>query len=698
MTTGFRPQDSHRLLRGEGLYCDDIALPEALRAVFLRSDVAAGEISTLDTSAAEAMPGICAVHTGADVAHLGALPVNTVMPLDRAATFPVLAQGHVDAVGQPVAAVLATSRAAALDASDSIFLDVESTQPPEPARMAAQVWRAGDPEAALRNAAHRVDVSLTHARLAPMSLEPRAIAVRPEKDGGVTIWHSTQTPHRTRSHLAHILGMDADLIHVIAPDVGGAFGMKASLYPEEIYCVWAALTLGRSVRWSATRSEDFLSATHGRGLETQGSLALDGAGRFSALTAELRAPLGQWLPNSALIPAWNAARILPGPYMISSVNIETAAFTEHRAPTGIYRGAGRPEAAALIERLVDKAGRAVGLDPFEIRLRNLPDKATFPRRTATGQVLDSGDYTKALQLLRRASNYDGRVARINERRAAGELVGLGLGFFLEPSGEGYESARVTWHENGRVQIDSGSSAQGQARARSYAQIAAQTLQVALEDIDLRYGDTHTCPEGIGAVASRSTPIGGSAVLQACRALRAARDGGAPLPLREEVNFAPGGQAWGYGAYLVQIVIDPDTGAAKIEEAICVDDAGVVIDAQAVADQITGGFAQGAGEALMEALHYDADGQLLTASLMDYAVPRASDMPPLSLHGIETPSPMNPLGAKGVGEAGTIGAPAAILNAAIDALAHLGVTDLQMPLRSQTLWQAIQDAKNREART
>lgn len=222
--------------------------------------------------------------------------------------------------------------------------------------------------------------------------------------------------------------------------------------------------------------------------------------------------------------------------------------------------------------------------------------------------------------------------------------------------------------------------------------------MALEDIDLRYGDTNTCPEGIGAVASRSTPIGGSAVLQACRALRAARNGGAPLPLREEVNFAPGGQAWGYGAYLVQIVIDPDTGAAKIEEAICLDDAGVVIDAQAVADQITGGFAQGAGEALMEALHYDADGQLLTASLMDYAVPRASDMPPLSLHGIETPSPMNPLGAKGVGEAGTIGAPAAILNAAIDALAHLGVTDLQMPLRSQTLWQAIKDAKNREART
>src|SRR5690606_11813095 len=204
---------------------------------------------------------------------------------------------------------------------------------------------------------------------------------------------------------------------------------------------------------------------------------------------------GQWLPNSALIPAWNAARILPGPYEICAVNIEAAAFTEHRAPTGIYRGAGRPEAAALIERLVDKAGRAVGLDPFEIRLRNLPDKATFPRRTATGQVLDSGDYAKALQLLRRASDYDGRVARIHERRAAGELVGLGLGFFLEPSGEGYESARVTWHENGRLQIDSGSSTQGQARARSYAQIAAQTLQVALEDIDLRYGDTRTCPEG-----------------------------------------------------------------------------------------------------------------------------------------------------------------------------------------------------------
>ncbi len=698
MTTGFRPHTNHALLRGEGQYCDDIALPGALRVVFLRSDVAAGYITALDTADARGMPGVQAVHIGADVAHLGALPVNEVLPLDAQTPFAILARGQVDAVGQPVAAVLATSRAEAQDALEAIVLDIDAKAPPPPTRIAHRAWRAGDPDTALRNAAHCVEAHANHARLAPLSLEPRAIAVRPEPGGGVTVWHSTQTPHRTRTHLAQILGVSETLIHVIAPDVGGAFGMKASLYPEEVYCVWAALTIGQPVRWSATRSEDFLSATHGRGLTTRGTLALDSEGQFAALTADISAPLGGWLPNSALISAWNAARILPGPYLVGDVRIDTTALAEHRAPTGIYRGAGRPEAAALIERLVDKAARATGLDPFEIRLRNLPPKDALPRETATGQTLDSGDYAGALQLLRCASRYDARAASIAERRKAGELVGLGLAFFLEPSGEGWESARVTWSEDGRVRVNSGSSAQGQARARSYARIAAQALQIAPEDVDVRYGDTETCPEGIGAVASRSTAIGGSAVHEACQRLRTARSGGAALPLCEEVRFATTGQAWGYGAYLVQISVDPETGAPSIEAAICVDDAGTVIDAQAVADQITGGFAQGLGEALMEAVRYDDDGQLLTASLMDYAVPRADNVPTLSLHGIETPSPTNPLGAKGVGEAGAIGAPAAILNAVIDALAPMGVTDLQMPLTSQTLWQAIQPAETGKAAT
>lgn len=698
MTPGVRPYDNHALLRGAGQYCDDIALPGALRAVFLRSDVAAGAISGLDIREACNRTGVRAVHIGVDVAHLGALPINEVMPLEVAVPYAVLAQGHVTAVGQPIAAILAGSRTEALDALECIVLDVDAVDLPAPTPIAQREWRAGDPDGALQTAAHIVEATNQHARLAPCAMEPRSIAVRPEAGGGVTIWHSTQTPHRTRSHLAQMLGIDAGLIRVIAPDVGGAFGMKASLYPEEVYCVWAAMQLGVPVRWAASRSEEFLSATHGRGISAKGTLAIDAMGRFTAMTASVTAPVGGWLPNSGLIPAWNAARILPGPYVIDDVNITAAVQIEHRAPTGIYRGAGRPEAAALTERLVDRAARITGLDPFEIRLRNLPAKDAFPRQTATGQILDSGDYSAALHLLRTASRYDARVADITQRRQTGELVGLELAVFLEPSGEGWESARVTWGADDRVHIDSGTSAQGQARARSYVAIAAQALQIAPESVDVHYGDTETCPEGIGAVASRSTAIGGSAVLEACQRLRAARDAGAGLPLSEEVRFSTQGQAWGYGAYLVQMSIDADTGAPRIEAAICVDDAGRITDAQAVADQITGGFAQGMGEALMEAIRYDADGQLLTASFMDYALPRADDMPPISLHEMQTPSPTNPLGAKGVGEAGTIGAPAAILNAAIDALASLGITDVQMPLTSQTLWQAMSDAKTRKAAT
>ncbi|MEI4262249.1 xanthine dehydrogenase family protein molybdopterin-binding subunit [Roseovarius sp. D0-M9] len=691
-----RDQTPDALLRGAGRYCDDIALPGAFHVVFLRSDEASGAITALEASEAAGMPGVRAVHTGADVAGVAALPVNAVMPLARVPSFAVLAKDRVDAVGQPVAAILARTRAEGMDAAEAILLEIEAdpdaTGDPAQGPIAEQHWSAGDAAGAMARAAHRIEAEVIHARCAPLSLEPRGIAVRPEADGGLTIWHSTQTPHRTRSHLAEMLGIDAGLLRVIAPDVGGAFGMKASLYPEEVYCVWAAHSLRVPVRWRATRSEDFLSATHGRGIAMRGTLGIDADGRFRALSAEIDAPLGHWLPNSALIPGWNAARILPCGYDVPAVDITSTATCARRAATGIYRGAGRPEAAALMERLVDKAARKLGLDPFDIRLRNLPDADQFPRGTATGQTLDSGDYAGALRRLRQLSGYDALAAEVQRRRAGGDLVGLGVAFFLEPSGEGWESARVTWHEDGRVEIASGSSAQGQARARSYSAIAAEALGVPPGDIDVRYGDSGTCPEGIGALASRSTAIGGSAVLECCRALRAARDAGDALPLVHETRFETRGQAWGYGAYLVQLSIDAETGAPQIEAAFCVDDAGRVVDAQSASDQIVGGFAQGVGAALMEAVRYDASGQLLTASLMDYAVPRAGDMPPLTLAELATPSGMNPLGAKGVGEAGTIGAPAAILNAAIDALSPLGVQDLQMPLTSQTLWHAMQAAK------
>lgn len=681
------------LVAGMGRYTDDIQLRDPLYVSFLRSQVSCGEILNIETDEALAADGVAAVHRGADVTHLGLLAVNPLIPISVHAGFPVLAQGQVQAVGQPVAAVLANSVARAQDAAELIFADIEDQPIAEPQTVAEQSWSAGDCVAAMGQADHIVDCTIRHARLAPSPLEPRAIAVAYHTDSDtVTVWHSTQTPHRTRSALADILGVDAGRIRVIAPDVGGAFGMKASLYPEEVFTVWAAFHHKRDVKWTASRSEEFLSATQGRGLTSKGRLGLSSDGVFLALQAEVEAPLGRWLPNSSLTTAWNAARILPSGYDIANLDISTRAVAHNLAPTGIYRGAGRPEANCLIERLVDKAAVVTGLDRLEIRRRNLVASTDLPHRTGTGNLLDSGDYARALALLEEKAGYAAALKDRHVRRSNGELVGLGVGFYLEPSGSGWETARVTVNADGSVLVASGSSSQGHGRETAFAQIAADVLGVAMEQVTVRCGDTETCPEGIGALASRSTAIGGSAVLLACEEIKARQDQGEPAPMSADIRYENKGEAWGYGAYMIVLSVDRETGVPTIEQAVAVDDTGRIINPVLVAGQVQGGFAQGLGEAMMEQVIYDDDGQLLTGSFMDYALPRASDMPHLAQHTFETPSPMNALGAKGVGEAGTIGAPAAILNAAIDALRPLGVEDLQMPMTSHSLWHAIQTAE------
>ncbi len=678
------------LLRGGGHFTDDTRLTGPLHLSFVRSMVAGGRILQVDLQDAKAAPGVIAVHGARDVEHLGALSVNPAIPLLAPLPFPVLSGDEIRAVGQPLAAVLAETPMAALDAAELIHAEIEEADPGT-ATVAQKRWQSGDAPAVMAAAAHVVDCTVAHPRLAPSPMEPRAIAVayHPDRDA-VTVWHSTQTPHRTRSELAAILNVAASRIRVIAPHVGGAFGMKASLYPEDVFAVWAAFHHKRDVKWTATRSEDFLSATHGRGLTSRGWLALDGNGRFLALTAEIEAPVGPWLPNSGLIPAWNAGRILPSGYRIATLDITTQAVTGRFGPTGIYRGAGRPEANCLIERLIDKAARKLNIDPVEIRRRNLLRTADLPCSTACGDTLDSGDYHRALEMLCTRAGYDALIADRDRRRADGALTGLGLAFYLEPSGSGWETARVTLNADGAVTVASGSSSQGHARETSYAQIAADTLGVAITAVDVRLADTARVPAGIGALASRSTAIGGSAVLIACRQVAARRAAGETLPITAETRYENDGQAWGYGACLAGLSVCPDTGTPTIEHITCVDDTGTIVNPKLVEGQIIGGLAQGLGEALMERVVHDQDGQLLTGSFMDYAMPRSTDMPPLSLHKFETPSPMNALGAKGVGEAGTIVAPAAVLNAAIDALSPLGVTDLTMPLTGHTLWQAMRD--------
>lgn len=679
------------LLRGAGQFTGDIALPDALVLHILRSPVAASRLSIGDLSGARAMPGIAAIHTGADVAELGRLPINPVLPLDRMPDFPVLAHDRIDAVGQPVAAILADTADQALDAADLIPLDHEDSPAAEARPLAERRWRAGDPDAAFAAACHVVSVQITHPVLAPSPLEPRSIAVRyaPGTES-VTIWHSTQTPHRTRSALAEILDLSPDRLRVIAPDVGGAFGMKGSIYPEEVLAVWAAFRHQRNVTWCATRSEEFLSATHGRGLTSRGELAVSDTGRFLGLKAEIEAPLGHWVPNSGLIPAWNAARVLPCAYDIADLDVVTTARLTAQPPRGIYRGAGRPEANALMERLVDEAARVTGIDPLELRRRNLLARDRLPHRTGTGNLLDSGDYPAAVQDLLDSGTANEMRAWRDARRADGDLAGVGVAFYVEPSGEGWESARVTLHED-RAAIDSGSSAQGQWRRTAFAQIAADALDLPVSAITVRYGDTGTCPEGIGALASRSTAIGGSAVQEACAKALALRAKGAPYPITVDTRYEAEGQAWGFGLCLAALTVDRDTGRITPHRISVLDDTGTVINPALVRGQIFGGLAQGLGEALLEEVHFDADGQLLTGSFMDYAMPRATDLPPIDLQSRQSASPMNLLGAKGVGEAGTIAAPAALLNAAIDALRPVGVTDLTMPLTPCKVWQAMQTA-------
>jgi carbon-monoxide dehydrogenase large subunit len=677
------------LLTGRGRYTADIALTDPLHIAFLRSPVAAGRITGIDTEDALAAPGVAAVLTGADLPPTLPPDMQPVLDIEEVLPFPLLAREHVTAVGEPVAAVLADSPARAADAVDLIVLDIEDGAVPEPRRIAHRVWRTGNATRAFAEAAHVVEVETRHPRVAPSPMEPRGIAVRYDPaTEGVTIYQSTQTPHRTKSDLARILQLDPDRVRVIAPDVGGGFGMKGFTYPEEVLAVWAALQLKRDVRWIATRSEEFLSAGHGRGLTSRGRLALDADGRFLALEARIEAPVGGWVSGTGLMPAFNAARILPSGYVIPTLDIETSVVAHASPPVGIYRGAGRPEANVIIERLIDEAAAVTGRDPIALRKANLLSETALPHDTATGNRLDSGDYAAALDAFAEAANLEGLRARRDAIRDAGGIAGLGVAFYVDPSAAGFEYASVTLNADGTAHIVTGATQQGHGRWTAFSQIASDALGIPMEAITLDAGDTGTAPVGVGAVGSRATAIGGSALLEACEKAKRMVQDGAALPVTAESRYEVAGQAWAFGAYAALVEIDRDTGVARLLTAHAHDDTGVIVNPVQVEGQIRGGFAQAVGETMLEAIALDDDGQLLTGSFMDYAMPRADDLPPLSLSQTETPSPMNPLGAKGVGEAATTGAPAALINAITDAFRPTGKTPPQMPFTPARIWQAL----------
>jgi carbon-monoxide dehydrogenase large subunit len=712
----------------------------------------------MNTSAARVMPGVETVLTGDILGDRLSLPTPRMVPGMRTPPHPALARGVVHAAGVPLAAVVAQSRAIARDAADAIRVEyealpsvVDAEKALEPgAPLARQdldsnicftvTKKGGDVDKAFAGADHICRMHLASPRLVAMAIEPRGIVASPEPLGqGLTVWLSTQGPHRVRAELATVLGFPEHRIRVIAPNVGGAFGSKGALYREYVLACHLALELGRPVKWIATRSEDFVTTIQGRDQAMTSELALRRDGAILALKVRVVANLGAYLQSSTAGPPQRMLAMATGCYQIRNVHIEAVGVFTNTVTTGPYRGAGRPEAVLNIERLIDKAARELGIDRLEIRRKNFIQPEQFPYRTALNVSYDSGDYEKSLAEALRLSDYEKLVRYRDEARSRGELVGVGISTFVEPSGgAGFESGAVRVERTGEVTVLTGSSSQGQGHETAFAQIVADKMRVSMDHVALRQGDTLAVQQGVGTFGSRSAVTGGGALAIAAQRViqKASRiaahlleaapedvvqaDGGfavagspdrtvtwhqiaaaaygGKLPtgtepgLQETAFFDPEREAWGFGAHVALVRIDRETGKPTIEKLVLVDDCGVVINPMIVEGQIHGGVAQGLGEALREQMIFSDDGQALTGSLMDYAVPRASDMPQLILGETVTPNPFHPFGVKGVGEAATNGAPAALANAVMDALAPLGIEHVDMPYTAPKLWEAIRKAE------
>src|SRR5262245_8354656 len=749
-----RRREDRALLTGRGRFIDDLPAAGVLHLILVRSPHAHARIRAIDTTAAQSAPGVVAVITAEDLGPIGPVPLMRLAPGTAVPEYPILADGVVRAQGVPVAAVVADSCYAGMDAVDRLAVDYEplgGVADPDGAlaagapqvvpvsrdnRALAVTWRHGDPERAFRDAAHRVTVTVQQQRLCGVPMEPRGAVARWDADAGeLTVWTSTQAPFRIRSSLARMLGLDEARVRVIAPDVGGGFGVKGGPYREEVLVAWLARRLERPVKWMSTRAEDLLTTNHGRGGKSTGELALDADGRILGLRARIRQPLGSTLAVTVGGTPQNHGRCLPGSYVVEHVDIESVGVFTTTPPVGAYRGAGRPEAAFLIERLMDEAARTLKVDPAELRRRNLIPKERFPFRTATGQVYDSGDYAEVLERTLAMADYAGLRRAQAERRARGEIVGIGVAKYVEPSALGWESGQVRVEATGAVLAVTGSSAHGQGHETTFAQIVADELGVHPDVVTVRHGDTHGAPQGIGTFGSRSTALGGSALALAARDVRdkarrmaaglleaAAQDVvpveggfgvvGAPgrqvtwarvaehayrgqgLPQGVEPGleatrfFSPEGEVWSAGAFVVSIRIDRDTGVVTPERIAWLDDAGTIVNPLLAEPQLEGSLAQGWGQAMMGDARLDRDGHLLSGTLMDYAIPRADDVPHAEIGHAHTRSPNNPLGVKGIGEAGTIGIPPAMVNAVVDALSPFGVTHLDMPLTPEKIWRAV----------
>lgn len=751
-----------RLIQGLGHYVDDIRLAGELYVAFLRSPYAHARINSINTDAARNSTGVVAIFTGSDIeGRVGNVPTAAALEGLKVPKYPVLALGKVFFVGQPVAAVVATSRYAARDAVDLIEVDFEPLDVVVDAEAAAQggpvihddfgdniayVHRAGigDVDAAFASADKIVAQKMHHQRLAPISLEPRGVlASFLPGEQQLTLWTSTQIPHLLRTQVAIMIGLPENKVRVIAPEVGGGFGSKLNVYAEEALLSFISMQLHKPVKWIETRRENMSATIHGRAQSGVAELALKNDGSILGLRYTVTADLGAY--HQLLTPAIPTLTglMLSGCYKIPAISMVCTGVFTNKMATDAYRGAGRPEATYVVERLMDIAAQELGIDPVEVRRKNFPKPDEFPFATATGLFYDSGNYEAALDRALAMVDYDKLREIQKSETAAGRLVGIGVSTYVEicalgpsaamPAG-GWESATVRIEPTGKVTVMTGASPHGQGQETSFAQITADMLGVDLNDVYVIHGDTGIVQYGIGTFGSRATAVGGTAVVYATEKLISKATkiaahllnteeenvtfengvfSGAPddkqvtiqqvalaahlannLPPDTEPGlsatyfFEPKNFTFPFGTHICIVEVDRDTGDIRIKRYIAVDDCGKVINPLLVEGQVHGGIAQGLGQALFEEVVYDENGQLITGTLMDYAVPKAHQLPRYELDRTETPTDVNPLGVKGVGEAGTIGSTPAIVNAVIDALRPFGVKHIDMPLRPEKIWRLI----------
>jgi carbon-monoxide dehydrogenase large subunit len=692
-----RRREDDRILRGRTCYLDDIDPPGAAHVAFVRSPFAHARIGGVEVPGE--LEGVFAVMTAADLeGRVGDLPVQGFEGgrVD-AEGHPVLARNEVRYAGQPVAAVLAASRALAEDAAELVEVDYEPLEPVLDARsseVTVSHWHrvSGDVEGAFGSAAHVVRASHALPRLAPVPMEPRgAIASYDPADGVLTVWVSAQDSHRQLAGLAKVLDRPEESIHVIVPDVGGAFGSKGAPAPETMLVAAAAMAGGRTVKWAEDREENFVASYQGRGMEADVELALDGDGTILAVRARIWADLGGYLMPTTALPTHTTAMLMCGVYDVQAADVEVLGRRTNKVPTGPYRGAGRPEAAYFLECTVDVAATELGIDPLELRRRNLIRE--LPYETALGWTYDSGDYARCLEL---AEELVEPERHSDEQR----VVGTGFGMYVERAGGLFETAEAELLPTGRLLVRSGSSPHGQGHDTTFAQVAAERFGVGLEDVELRFGDSREVPRGVGTFASRSVAMGGSAVVQAvdalkekCEAVRQGRD----MSLREVAAAEPGLRAsarfesdlvFSSGAYGAVVEIERATGRLRVMRLAAVDDAGTIVNPMLAEGQVLGGTAQGLGQCLVEEAVYDEEGNPTFASFVGYGLLTAAEMPPVVASFVGTQSPLNPLGAKGIGEGGAIGTPGAVANAVADAL---GGVRIDPPFSEEKLWRALQEA-------